>query len=118
MTQEEFQTQAIRLLETFGRQSYSTDRMKMIWNAVRPYSADWFRRTCDEFIGSQRNPPLLTDFENAAVNERERVDLMDRARERAEREAMWNATAVPCPEEFKAAIAKILPNMPGLEDGK
>lgn len=112
MTESEFQTQFTRLVDTFGKTAYSTERAKMIWNTVKPLSGDWFKRTCDSFIGSLRHAPLLPDFEDAAVNERERVQIFGRALEREAREAEWAREAVDCPPEFREKLAKF--KIPGV----
>lgn len=62
MTNEQFQTQLLRLQNTFGKASFSTDRIGLLWTEVKDMPEDWFRRVADKFIGSSRQSPMLPEF--------------------------------------------------------
>jgi hypothetical protein len=62
MTESEFLSQMSRLISTFGKVAYSTERATLVWRLVKDLPAEWFEATCDEFIGSMRQAPLIPDL--------------------------------------------------------
>lgn len=85
MTKEEFATQMDRLRDTFGDAMYSKERVKLMWRELGDFSCEWFERTIDGLIGSMRIAPLIGDFRESALQERERM------RERERRDQASNA---------------------------
>lgn len=72
MTEQQFSTQINRLAETFGKNAFSNERVKLIWLGVKDLSPDWLKYQVDSMIGSMRHAPLLPDFVEAARFERNR----------------------------------------------
>ncbi len=72
MTPNEFQVQMNRLVETYGKPSYGTERARLLWLEVKDFDARWFARVVDRFIGDSRQAPMLSDFRAAAESERSR----------------------------------------------
>lgn len=73
MSEIEFSTQMNRLAETFGKAAYGTERVKLIWKEVGALNVDWFKSLIDLMIGTMRQAPLLPDFHDAVLRERERI---------------------------------------------
>jgi len=72
MTEQEFETEMMRLKDTYGKTVYGHERVKLIWNAVRAFHPAWFKRKVDDFIGRSRTAPLVIDFQKLAANELDR----------------------------------------------
>jgi len=62
MTQEMFKSQIQRLVETYGERFYPTERVKLIFNAVKKLPDLWMENTVSQFIGNNRQAPVLKDF--------------------------------------------------------
>lgn len=73
MTQDHFKIQAKRLMDTYGKQHFSEERLKLIWLEVKDFADEWFENVCSGFIGYMRQAPMVTDFREACSIERERV---------------------------------------------
>ena len=67
----EFKTQMQRLDETFGGRAFPKERVELIWKQVSDMDTLWFSKLCDRIIGDMRNPPLASDFREAAYKERQ-----------------------------------------------
>lgn len=72
MRPEHFQAQMNRLAETFGGQHYKRERVELIWREIGSFHDSWLTRTIDRFIGELRQAPLVSEFRDAASQERER----------------------------------------------
>lgn len=79
MTQEFFDNQIQRLSSTFGKNAFSDERVKLIWNSCNKLSNDEFAKITNFFIASSRQAPLPEEFRSSASNE-----LNRRERERAD----------------------------------
>jgi hypothetical protein len=73
VTQAEFQVQIERLRSNYGQQAYGTERASILWREISQFSAKWFSTVVDQFIGSERQAPMLDKFREEAAKERERV---------------------------------------------
>jgi hypothetical protein len=111
VTEQEFQTQMNRLAEAFGKQAYSTERVRLIWREVSALSAQWWAGVVDQLIGNCRQAPLLPEIREACSQERERLWLIERARERQEVEALYRS--VYDPEDKRAIVQTILHRISG-----
>ena len=80
MTLEKFNEQMARLSETFPR-TYSPERMKLIWAAVKHQPDGIFERVTTRLLQTRRVAPLLNEF-NEALEEIVNEDKQ-RAREYA-----------------------------------
>jgi hypothetical protein len=73
VTQSEFDSQMQRITGTFGDgRVYSRERVAMIWGSVSDLSAKSFSNIVNLFIATLRQPPLPSDFREAAYAERKR----------------------------------------------
>jgi hypothetical protein len=73
MTHQEFDHHMNRLKDCFGDRSYSDERTKRIWREVRDFDSNWFEKIVDRFIGQERQPPILPQFQEETSIERERL---------------------------------------------
>lgn len=103
MTHEDFDYQMGRLMNCFGDKHYPKERQIMIWKEINSQTAAWMMRTVDEMVGCCRFPPLLPEFREAMVKERERV--FSRRRNQDDPEEAWSNLA---PEEIRARFRKII----------
>jgi len=69
---EEFSTQMNRLINNYGKASYSDERSKLIWREVKALSAKWFENCVDRFISDMKFAPLGNDFRDEIAKERGR----------------------------------------------
>ena len=67
MTENEFRTQMTRLIETFGKAPYGTERVKLLWNEVSDMPDYYFEKCVSSWIGAMRQAPLLGEFRDAAA---------------------------------------------------
>lgn len=67
----EFQREMNRLEETFGSRAFPKARVELIWNATSDMDGVWFKRLVDKMIGDLRQPPMVSDFRDAAYRERQ-----------------------------------------------
>ncbi len=72
MTPGQFQPQMNRLIETYGKIHYGTERGALIWQTVKDMNGDWFQGIVSGFIGEMRTAPLLNEFRAAVSHEREK----------------------------------------------
>lgn len=72
ISENHFRYQMNRLAETFGANHYKSERVRMIWQAIKDLSDHWLEKTVDSFIGYQRHAPLLEEFSGEISKERER----------------------------------------------
>lgn len=94
MDQNHFQRQMDRLSETFGANHYKAERMKLIWQEVQASSNDWMRLTVDYFIGECKFAPLITDFREAMIKDRERRYSVEKKSHADEAEAFMSAYTI------------------------
>lgn len=73
MTEIEFTKEMNRLETAFGQKGANQERTKIIWKEIKDFSASWLNRTVSLFIGNLRQFPLLSDFQEQATIERERL---------------------------------------------
>jgi hypothetical protein len=84
MTEQQFQNQINRLANTFGKNIYSTERCKIMWDELGHFSAEWFTKIVGEFIGTLRQAPLMNDFREVAALERERMWTIEKKQHASE----------------------------------
>lgn len=85
ISETHFKHQMNRLADTFGANQYKTERVQVIWKAVKDLSDAWLTKTVDYFVGYFRQAPLMQEFEEEISKERERLYRLERETE--EREA-------------------------------
>ena len=73
MTYQEFKIQMDRMIQTFGKPSYNEERMKLIWQEVKDFEVSWFDLLCSKLIGENKFAPLIPEFRDACIDERERI---------------------------------------------
>ena len=88
MTENEFVPQMNRLAETFGKQAYGTERVRLVWREVETFRLPWFRELIDSMIGSFRQAPLVPDFREAGLRERQRI-WQEAKREESQQVKEW-----------------------------
>lgn len=82
MTEPEFQSNMMRLINQFGKAAYPAERSQIIWSTVRYLPGDWWRRSVDKWIGECRQAPLMPEIREEMSSERER-DWSNEKRENA-----------------------------------
>lgn len=85
MDRERFQTQINRLGSRWPK-AHPPEFITLLWREVKELPDAWLVRTVDELIGSCRQAPLMPDFRELAVVEKER----QWSREKHEPQAAWN----------------------------
>lgn len=95
MTQHEFQAQINRLAETFGKNHYGNERVRLLWSDVQDYSGDWLKRVVDAMITGHRQAPLPSDFGEAISYERERQWRREKEANEKDAKAFWQGTYQP-----------------------
>lgn len=116
MTAQEFQRQIGRLVETYGKEAYATERCKLIWREVRDFDAAWWEQTVDHFIGDCRFPPLMPEIREKASFERERIYRTEKAAYRKQADARYEAgvtMAESNPDQIRRIMAMIRASMGG-----
>ena len=70
-----FVSEIERLKNTFDPKLFSDERKELIWGYVKMLTDDSFKDIVDTFLAERpsKNPPLPTDFEKAAQNERKKI---------------------------------------------
>lgn len=96
MTEQEFTIQMNRLAETFGKSAYSSERVKLIWSAVRDFSQQWWGSTVNYFIGYQKQAPLMSEIGEAVGKERERIWNQQKKNQAPIWQPEKNASCVGC----------------------
>jgi hypothetical protein len=86
-----FQRQINRLSETFGSNQYKSERLKLIWKEVNNFSDSWLIRVVDDFVGGSRQAPLVAEFREKAIEERERIYRIQKAQQTKEAEEFMSA---------------------------
>lgn len=75
MPLDHFRAQISRIVATFGKASFSEERISLIYSCVQGLSADEFTRVTNLVISEHRYAPLPKDFSEAAAKVRKnRVD--------------------------------------------
>lgn len=98
MTQEAFKLQMQRLIDCYGERSYPTERVKLIYNAIKKLPDLWLENAVSYFIGNNRQAPMLKEFNDEAL------DYEKRSRENS---AIGNFSN---PLEYMFKAAKYVPN--------
>lgn len=93
MTEFHFQQEMQRLVETFGKAAFGSERAKILWREVGMYSNQWFTQVVDRFIGELRQAPLMPEFREAISKERERLWAIEKKQN--EKEAKAFASTFP-----------------------
>lgn len=82
MTFQEFSRHMQRLVAQFGKNTYSDERIKIIYRELEPFDIDWWGRTVDRFLGESRLAPLMTEIRAEISLERERRNSIQKAQHR------------------------------------
>jgi hypothetical protein len=88
MIENDFKTEINRLVDTYGKTSFGTERLRLIWLEVQDLPGPWFRGVVSGMIGGLRQAPMVPDFRDAAASERERTRQAER-REESRRAKTW-----------------------------
>lgn len=100
MNQIEFQVQMSRLIDQFGKHSYGTERVALVWEEVKEFNPQWFKKTVDKFIGEFRNAPLMPDFREEISKERERLWHLEKQRHSQDSREFWESSFLPEEEKW------------------
>lgn len=92
MSPGEFQIEMSRLSEQFGKQTYSTERCKLLWQEIQNLSHAWFARVVDRFIGEFRQAPLMPEFREEIAKERERLWKKEKEQHSKDAEAFFESS--------------------------
>jgi len=90
MTFAEFEIGMRRLSAQFGKAAYGDERTRLIFAAVREFSAAWWNRTVDRFVAEFRIPPLMPEIRIEIAAERERMIERKRVEDRQAAEDFWS----------------------------
>lgn len=101
MTEQEFQTQMVRLSNCYGKAAYNNERSALIWKEVRDFPAHVFRTMVDNFIGNLRQAPLLPEVREAISRYRESSWAIEKNMHKQESQAAFTTLE----EVVKKAIA-------------
>lgn len=72
MRETDFQKEMNRLVEQFGKNSYSPARLQLLWQEVHEFEAIWWARTINQLLLTCRQAPLYPEFADFISRERER----------------------------------------------
>jgi hypothetical protein len=72
MNKGSFKFQMDRLSRRFGEKYYLDDFLKLLWREISHFTDQWMEITVDEFIGCERQPPLMPEFRKKISESRER----------------------------------------------
>ena len=89
MDRSSFEQSFMKIISTFGNKNYSAERIALIYNEVRSYSASDFNQLVSHMVGNYRNAPLVIDFKKAIFD----LNL------RPERKEVIETTATPVQPE-------------------
>lgn len=73
MNREDFVPQMNRLMTTFGKAHYPSERLDLIWKEVGSLESADFNRIVDYLISELRQAPLLPEIREQAARARERA---------------------------------------------
>lgn len=117
MDTREFDNQVSRLASAFGSSAFNSERQKRIWMQVKDLPGHWFARIVDGMIDSMRHAPLPQDFQNAALEERNRLYEEEKARNRRDAEKFMKGDLPD--EEVRFIVGNITARMRGeVADGQ
>lgn len=80
MNSSDFNLQINRLSSRW-KNVYSDDVVQIIWRVVESLPSVWFKNSCDEWIGSARQAPLLSEIRESANGFREWQSKKNRSEE-------------------------------------
>ena len=104
MNSKEFDTEMIRLKNTFGEKNYSEERMRIIFKETQFIDFAFFRSCVDELIGSSKFTPLLPEFREIATKFRE---IKERQKDQAKQHRYDNSDGLNA-EESSMILKKII----------
>ena len=104
MTREEFNNQADRLREKFGKTWIDPDWTKMAWAECQSLPVAWFERMANFFIGEQYKPKM-SDVRGFVAKLREKDYQARRAQESKDSEDFWRSSYHP--EDVKLLMKTI-----------
>jgi hypothetical protein len=90
-----FETQLARIANQYGPKALGEERVKIIWREVNQFTDRWFESLITEMIASCDRAPLPKQFSEAASRERDRLYLIEKAKNTREAEASWNWLTQP-----------------------
>jgi hypothetical protein len=92
MRDEEFNYQVNRLIKSYGEKSFPAERLVLLHQEVKDFSAEWFKRVVDRLIADSRYAPLLSDFREEIARERERMAYQEKKQHEADAQAFYRGT--------------------------
>lgn len=92
MRPDQFQNQLGRLVEQFGKASYGTERSRILWQEVQGLEERWFSVVVDRFLGESRQAPLLPDFREEILRERERLWRIEKDKNSQDAKDFFNSS--------------------------
>lgn len=110
---QEFQKQVQRLITCFGEKNYMPERVEIIWKFVCDLGDEWFQATVSSMIATERMPPLPNQFQQAAIDERQkRYEIQRRANSANAREFMTSLRSEEQGEVFTMIKNRMAGNVP------
>jgi hypothetical protein len=98
-----------RLIEIFGAVPYKGERINLIWGQVKDLTDPWFETVITSFLCDFRHPPLIADFREKAILERDREWRIQKAENRDDAKQFFSFP----PEEEREILNTIKKRMRG-----
>lgn len=90
MNENTFLKQTGRLQARWGKQIFCDEMVRLMWKHLKSESDYWMESTVDYFIGTSRQAPLLTEFQQKQSEERERQWDSQKHRHKKDAEEFMN----------------------------
>ena len=81
-----------RLASQFGVNAYSKERVRLIWQMVESFSSQWWFKTVDHWLMTERQAPLYDEFNEVVTLERERLAKQEKELHKKEAEEFWSGS--------------------------
>ncbi len=91
MTFDQFSQHMTRLVNQFGSNSYSSERLKIFFRELHGVDVRVWERVVDTLLAESRFAPMLSDIREQVSKERERLAQMQKVEHRRDAEEFWTA---------------------------
>lgn len=95
MNYSKFNEQITRLRSVYGENNFQKEQLRMIWEEVKDFTDEWFKKTVNLMISTMHHAPKVVDFHDQALIERERLGVLEKQERRREAEEFFKSTHHP-----------------------
>lgn len=113
MTDNEFSKQMVRLVNTYGKQAYPDERVKLLRRELGNMTGQEFELVVDQLISENDRPPMMPKIREAIAAVRERSWQREKAIYRADAERFITSLSV---EDEKSICQDIRKRIEGTMD--